>query len=451
MELLALCYVIVITLIVLLVQDKRQFDAARNTIDYRIHVNGIRGKSSVTRYVSAVLREAGLETYGKTTGTEARVILPDGSDAAVVRPGHANVNEQVNIIRSFASHGARAIVMECMAINPNYQDWLESKVMRSQITIITNVRVDHQEEMGNTLADIARSLSRSIPRKSILITAETQPEMLEIFRQECARKKAQLFVAKADAVSEADLARFSHVAHADNVTIGLTVAELFNMPRERAMRAMAAAAPDPGAFHLEHFSLFGKEVVWANLFAVNDKESFAQLAAMLAKYYPSHYRIVMLNNRHDRPSRVEMFVELAQNEYQANAIVALGDYEDRVRAAVTRKDLRVALLGNDSKYANSSGDKLLRIMLGLSPQQKVLLVGTVNIHTHQSERILASLGKITGDTSFEKVPAYDPSVTHSQPWYARLLHRQPNVLMQFPPSMTGAPPSSENKEGPHVY
>ena len=38
-------------------------------IPTRIHVSGTRGKSSVTRLVAAALREAGVPTAAKTTGT----------------------------------------------------------------------------------------------------------------------------------------------------------------------------------------------------------------------------------------------------------------------------------------------------------------------------------------------------------------------------------------------
>lgn len=408
MALLVLCYVVTLSFIGFLLYDKRRFDKDRDSIPHRIHVNGIRGKSSVTRYVAAVLRDAGLKTYAKTTGTEARVILANALDAAIARPGHANVNEQVGIIRSFAARKAQAIVMECMAINPDYQDWLESKVMHSQITIITNVRIDHQEEMGETLTDIAHSLSRSIPRDGIVITADSQLEVLDIFAQECSRKNSKLILAPVNMVRPYDLMNFHHVAHPDNIAIGLAVAHLFNIPPEQALQSMATAPPDPGAFHLERILLDGKDIVWANLFAVNDKESFAQLATMLAQSFPNHYRIVMLNNRHDRPSRVEMFSELAQNEYQGNAIVALGDYEERVRDSVSRKDVTVALMGNDSKYANSSGNRLLKTIIDLSTKPKILLVGTVNIHTHQSERIMAAIDTLTGDNSHHAVPYYRP-------------------------------------------
>ncbi|CAN5555367.1 hypothetical protein BH23CHL5_BH23CHL5_06000 [soil metagenome] len=47
-------------------------------LDVRVHVNGIRGKSTVTRLVASVLREGGFVTIAKTTGSAARMIGPDG-------------------------------------------------------------------------------------------------------------------------------------------------------------------------------------------------------------------------------------------------------------------------------------------------------------------------------------------------------------------------------------
>ena len=152
--------------------------------------------------------------------------MPDGKDAIIERKGYPNVNEQLRIIRSFAARKAKAVVVECMAINPDYQDWLENKVMRSTHVIITNVRIDHQEEMGKELTDIARSLARSIPTKAILITAERRPDVLAILRAECKRKGTRLIQAPTEQVKEQDLTKFDHVAHKENVAIGLAVAKL---------------------------------------------------------------------------------------------------------------------------------------------------------------------------------------------------------------------------------
>ena len=77
-------------------------------IPIRIHVNGTRGKSSVTRLIAAGLRESGLVTCAKTTGTLPRMILPSGLEYPVFRPSHANVIEQIRIVRTAVSYEAEA-------------------------------------------------------------------------------------------------------------------------------------------------------------------------------------------------------------------------------------------------------------------------------------------------------------------------------------------------------
>src|SRR5947209_7544336 len=67
-------------------------------IGTRVHVNGTRGKSSVTRLIAAGLRAAGRITCAKTTGTLPRFILPDGRELPIFRPGRPNVLEQVGVV-----------------------------------------------------------------------------------------------------------------------------------------------------------------------------------------------------------------------------------------------------------------------------------------------------------------------------------------------------------------
>ncbi|MEJ7715126.1 MAG: Mur ligase family protein [Thermoleophilaceae bacterium] len=117
-------------------------------LEVRIHVNGIRGKSSVTRLVAGVLREGGLTTVAKTTGSAPRVIGPHGEETPIPRRGAATINEQVDIVERHVTPDVEGLVIECMAVRPLYQEYSQDYMVRSDITIITNVREDHQEEMG---------------------------------------------------------------------------------------------------------------------------------------------------------------------------------------------------------------------------------------------------------------------------------------------------------------
>src|SRR5262245_53156976 len=57
----------------------------------RIHVAGTRGKSTTTRLIAAGLRAGGCKVLAKTTGSEPRLILPDGFEALWPRRGPAAV------------------------------------------------------------------------------------------------------------------------------------------------------------------------------------------------------------------------------------------------------------------------------------------------------------------------------------------------------------------------
>jgi len=89
-------------------------------LDLRVHVNGIRGKSTVTRLVGGVLREGGYQTLSKTTGSAARVIGALGEETPIKRNGAATINEQIDIVQEHVTDDMEALVIECMAVRPLY-------------------------------------------------------------------------------------------------------------------------------------------------------------------------------------------------------------------------------------------------------------------------------------------------------------------------------------------
>jgi len=363
------------------------FQEQRDKIPWRIHVNGIRGKSTVTRYVTAVFREAGYHTFGKTTGSAARILRPDGQDYDFGRKGYPNVNEQVKIVKDFSRQKAEAAILECMAVNPVYAKWLEEKIMRSHIGIITNVRYDHPEYLGETLEEIAESLSNTIPENGILITAETDPKLLKILEKNAKSKNSTMRIARKETVGIADLGGFNHFAIEDNIAIGYEIAKLLKRPKDEALKAMQMAVADPGAFSVQFVPFQKCQIAWANLFAVNDRESFVELSQKLFNQYPEYQRVVILNNRHDRPTRVELFANLA-DDLDFNPVVTFGDYEQEVNEVFSNKSGRVLNLGNSSKFKSASAVDLLRQIVAKANSEKILLIGTVNIHTPQAETIL---------------------------------------------------------------
>ena len=76
-------------------------------IPVRIHVAGTRGKSTTTRLIAAGLRAGGRRVLAKTTGSEPRLILPDGREEDWPRRGPASIREQVRLPRARAQLGRR--------------------------------------------------------------------------------------------------------------------------------------------------------------------------------------------------------------------------------------------------------------------------------------------------------------------------------------------------------
>lgn len=359
---------------------------------HRIHVNGIRGKSSVTRLVSATLREGKIKTVAKTTGTAARIMVSHKNDWPVTRK-EANIAEQRKMLKMYMRSNYKAVVFECMAINPLYQKYLEDKIMYSTIGIITNVREDHTDVLGKTLPEIARSLASTVPLHGHLVTAETDPELLAILAEVCELRGSKLHVVAADSVTDRNMAKFKHYEYKENVAIALKVAELVGIKKRVALAGMHKALPDPGAFILRKYKHRNKTVYWANLFAINDRESFVQTVNALsftARDKPK--KAVILNNRHDRPERVSQFVDIAINSIGADYIFTFGDYEKQVVREVKRlgaeETVKVLHFGNSTQYRDAKGALLFDEIVDAIDDPECMLFGAVNIHTQQSQALL---------------------------------------------------------------
>ena len=142
-----------------------------HSIPIRIHINGTRGKSSVTRLIGAGLRAGGISNITKVTGTFPRLIIEDGTETYIHRKAAANILEQLSIVKYAASRNVKALVMECMALQPQYQTITEHQMIHSNIGVMTNIRLDHTDVMGHTLPEIAETLGRTIPKNEHLFTS----------------------------------------------------------------------------------------------------------------------------------------------------------------------------------------------------------------------------------------------------------------------------------------
>jgi len=68
-----------------------------------------------------------------------------------------------------------------------------TNVIDPLLTIITNISLDHREYLGDTLKEVAREKAGIIKEGRALITAATQPEIVDLFRGVCLEKRAPFF------------------------------------------------------------------------------------------------------------------------------------------------------------------------------------------------------------------------------------------------------------------
>ena len=241
----ALILLLLAVCLALLILEDRQVRRDRSELVHVVYVNGIRGKSTVTRMIDGGLRAGGWKVFCKTTGTVPMVIGVDGTARPLVRRGRANISEQVRVLHRAVREGAQILVIECMAVDPALQAVSQHRMVRADIGVITNVRLDHTAEMGPTLEEICDSLSNTIPWNGTLFTADGA--FLDQLRTNGRRKNCRVELAQPDS----GLPDFDFP---ENVALALA---LFRLPSGAAF-VNAMSVNDPQSTQLDYHRVAGR-------------------------------------------------------------------------------------------------------------------------------------------------------------------------------------------------
>jgi len=351
----------------------------------RVLINGIRGKSSITRLTAGALRGGGMRVVAKTTGSAARFIWPDGTEAPVYRRfGVANVVEQIGIVRQAAAENPDALVIECMAVQPELQQLSQDKLIRSNVGVISNVREDHLTEMGPTLGDVARSLSLTMPRGGVCVTAESR--MWAVMEAEARRRKCTLVYADPESVTDEEMDGFAYFTFKENVAICLAVAAQLGIGRAEAMKGMYEAAPDPGVLTVETYHVGDKSLHVANIFAANDPRStrmnFERLLSADAIRPPI---FTLINCRPDRVERNGQMGEIVP-DLVSDKLFVIGHPTKSATAGIPSSwsGKLIELGGSDL-----DGEEIFRAIMS-EVEEEASLVAIGNIHG-QGEKLLEHL------------------------------------------------------------
>lgn len=319
---------ILITLLMILIVfgliESKSHYAAISKIPIRVHINGTRGKSSVTRLIAAGLRAGGIKTLAKTTGSSPRFIDKDGNDHIIQRFRPASIGEQIRMISRFSKDRPKAIVVECMAVQPQYQWVAEHKIMKSNFSVITNVKADHLEEMGYSLNQIAGSMSNTIPFNKKLFTSETRtlaPIMLT-----ANNNNTSVSICQGNNMDPCYLDGFSYIEHPDNIALALEVCKAIGVSKEIAIDGMRKSNPDPGSLTIAKIKLNKSKIDFVNAFAANDPQSTYKTLTIINEYYDNKKKIVIfLNTRPDRHLRTQQLLDMIFYDAQPDYLIVRGN------------------------------------------------------------------------------------------------------------------------------
>ena len=301
--------ILLLTLIwlVYLLWEARRVRQARAKLTHIVHVNGTRGKSTVSRLIEAGLRAGGMKVFCKTTGTDPMTIDVSGHEELIRRRGRANIKEQVAILERAAAQGAQVLVVECMAVQPELQHAAQHQILKAYIGVITNVRRDHTDVMGETLPQICDALSNTIPKQGVLFTAEVS-QFARLLDKAASLGSEAIQVRPDGTEPEFDFP--------ENIALALAVCQHLGIDRETALQGMMHYQRDPYALSLHRLG----KALFINGLSINDVQSTCLVWERLREQLQLQDRelILLVNNRADRGSRTEdmLAVCLALNPSQ---------------------------------------------------------------------------------------------------------------------------------------
>ncbi|ERG98990.1 MAG: hypothetical protein J07HQX50_00132 [Haloquadratum sp. J07HQX50] len=158
----------------------------------RVTVSGVRGKSTVTRWLNEAFVSRGFETYAKVTGNHP-ISYRNLSEHIVPRNGSTRLYENERELRKYSP--VDAIIAENQGIR-EYTTRLGNELFEPQIVLIVNIRRDHQSTLGTQLTDIARAFTRTIPSGACVISGDRNDAINQYLEQEFAKTNNEFITVK---------------------------------------------------------------------------------------------------------------------------------------------------------------------------------------------------------------------------------------------------------------
>jgi len=167
-----------------------------------IHVTGTNGKGSTAQMITRLLMAQGLSVGTYTSPHLERVnerlardaepisdeefaeqiaAVADLEGLTGVRPSYFEACTAA-AFRWFADTAVDVAVIEVGLLG----EWDATNVVQAQVSVVTNIGMDHNEFAGPTLADIAREKSGIIKPTSAAVLGETDPDLVSVLSRRLA-------------------------------------------------------------------------------------------------------------------------------------------------------------------------------------------------------------------------------------------------------------------------
>jgi poly-gamma-glutamate synthase PgsB/CapB len=351
---------------------RRSIDRDREALPLVVGGWGTRGKSGTERLKAALLQGLGYECLVKTTGCEAMFIhaLPGvpAHEVFLYRPyDKATIWEQRDVLALARRFGVKALLWECMALQPDLVNLLQAQWMRDDYSTITNAYPDHEDVQGPSGYDVAEVISEFVPTRGRLFTSEDQ--MLPVLRERAAERNTSLrAVDWRDAALVADdvLARFPYHEHPRNIALVTTLAQAFGVPASVALAEMADnVVPDLGVLKtyptVEHE---GRALSFTNGMSANERTgALSNWVRMGFDAHdpdadPARWIVTIVNNREDRVSRSEVFARFIVEDIAAHRHVLIGTNITGLRVYIDQAlDRHLAAIAPTRELAAAAGER----------------------------------------------------------------------------------------------
>jgi len=158
---------------------------------YRVTVSGVRGKSTVVRWLNEALVSRGFETYAKVTGNHP-LSYRNLTEYEIPRSGPTRLYENERELRKYSP--VDAIIAENQGIR-EYTTRLANELFKPQVVLIINIRRDHQSTLGTNLTDIARVFTRTVPAGACVISGDRNKAINQYLREEFKKTNNEFLVA----------------------------------------------------------------------------------------------------------------------------------------------------------------------------------------------------------------------------------------------------------------